>query len=115
MKRITTVILFIICAIQTMAQDPSFTQFFQKSPYVNPAYTGILNSKQIHTIVHYREQWMNVPIRFTTSLVSMDWRICQKNLGIGVIALQNIEGEGLLTSTDFSIPLAAHIRAGKRS
>ena len=51
---------------------------------------------------------MNVPIRFTTSLVSVDWRLCQKNLGIGVIALQNIEGEGLLTSTDFSIPLAAH-------
>ena len=23
-------------------QDPSFSQFFQKSPYVNPAYTGIL-------------------------------------------------------------------------
>ena len=45
----------------------------------------------------------------------MDWRICQKNLGIGVIALQNIEGEGLLTSTDFSIPLAAHVRVGKRS
>ena len=58
---------------------------------------------------------MNIPIRFTTSLVSMDWRICQKNLGIGVIALQNIEGEGLLTSTDFSIPLAYHVRVGKRS
>lgn len=115
MKRIAIIILFIMCGIQTMAQDPSFTQFFQKSPYVNPAYTGILNSKQIHIIAHYREQWMNVPIRFTTSLVSMDWRICQKNLGVGVIALQNIEGEGLLTSTDFSLPLAAHIRAGKRS
>ena len=86
-----------------MAQDPSFTQFFQKSPYVNPAYTGILNSKQIHTIAHYREQWMNVPIRFTTSLVS-GLEDLSKNLGVGVIALQNIEGEGLLTSTIFHYP-----------
>ena len=86
MKRITILIFFIICGIKSMAQDPSFTKFFQKRPYVNPAYTGILNSKQIHVIAHHREQWMNIPIRFTTSLVSMDWRICQKNLGIGVIA-----------------------------
>ncbi len=103
------------CVINTMSQSPSFTQFFQKSPFVNPAYTGILNSKQIHTIAHHREQWMHIPIRYTTSLVSADWRICQKNLGVGVIALQNIEGEGLLTSTDFSIPLAAHIAISKQS
>ncbi len=108
-------ILLMLLSVQTIAQDPSFSQFAQKSPYVNPAYTGILNSKQIHTILHQREQWLSVPIRYTSSLVSIDWRICQKNLGIGFIALQNVEGEGMLTSLDFSIPLAAHISLGKRS
>lgn len=99
----------LLACVEAMSQDPSFTQFFQKSSYVNPAYTGIYGGKEIHTIAHHREQWMNAPLKFTTSLLSADWRVCQKNLGIGVIVLQNIEGDGLLTSTDFSIPLAAHI------
>ena len=65
-----------------------------------------MGGPEIHTIVHHREQWMNIPIKYTTSLVSSDWRICQKNLGIGVIAMQNIEGEGLLKTNEISIPLA---------
>ena len=74
-------------------QDPSFSQFFQKSPYVNPAYTGILGGSEIHSIIHHRSQWTSIPIRFTSSLVSLDWRVCQKNLGVGLIVFQNTEGE----------------------
>ena len=90
-------------------QDPSFSQFFQKSPYVNPAYTGILGGSEIHSIIHHRSQWTSIPIRFTSSLVSLDWRVCQKNLGVGFIVFQNTEGEALYESTDISLPIAAHI------
>ena len=90
-------------------QDPSFSQFFQKSPYVNPAYTGILGGSEIHSIIHHRSQWTSIPIRFTSSLVSLDWRVCQKNLGVGLIVFQNTEGEALYESTDISLPIAAHI------
>lgn len=116
MKKETLILfVFLICCLSSYGQSPSFSQFFQKNPYVNPAYTGIMGGQEIHTIVHHREQWMNIPIKYTTSLLSSDWRICQKNLGIGVIALQNTEGEGLLKTNEISIPLASHINISKRS
>ncbi len=109
MRKIILIYFLSTIVLKSVAQDPTFSQFFQKNPYVNPAYTGIYGGKEIHTITHHREQWMQVPIRFSSSLVSIDWRICQKNLGVGLMALQNIQGEGKFTSTDFSIPIAAHI------
>ena len=99
-KKITIVFGFTMFCISSFGQSPSFSQFFQKNPYVNPAYTGIMGVEEIHTILHHREQWISVPLKYTTSLLSSDWRICQKNLGVGIIALQNIEGEGLLKTNE---------------
>ncbi|MGC6490733.1 MAG: PorP/SprF family type IX secretion system membrane protein [Flavobacteriales bacterium] len=107
------IFFFMLKACLVFGQDPSFSQFFQKNPYVNPAYTGILGGQEIHSIFHHRSQWTNVPIKFTTSLSSVDWRVCQKNLGIGIIVLQNIEGEGLLKLNEFSLPIAAHVPLSK--
>ena len=114
-KGILIVFGFLISCLSSFGQSPSFSQFFQKNPYVNPAYTGIMGGQEIHTIVHHREQWISVPIKYTTSLLSSDWRICQKNLGVGIIALQNIEGEGLLKTNEISFPLSSHINISKRS
>lgn len=106
--RVFGTILFILWSFKVLAQDPSFTQFHQKNPYINPAYAGITGGEQLHTLVQHRAQWTQLPTPYTTSLFVSDWRICQKNLGIGIIALQDQEGEGLLTSTNISIPIAAH-------
>lgn len=112
-KKYFIFIILMTPSLYSLAQAPSFSQFFQKSPYINPAYAGILGGEELHTIIHHREQWMNVPIRFSTSMISNDWRVCQKNLGIGIIILQNIEGEGLFKTTEVSFPLASHISISK--
>ena len=114
-KKITIVFGFTIFCLSSFGQSPSFSQFFQKNPYVNPAYTGIMGVEEIHTILHHREQWISVPLKYTTSLLSSDWRICQKNLGVGIIALQNIEGEGLLKTNEISFPISVHKGISKRS
>ena len=49
-KKITIVFGFTIFCLSSFGQSPSFSQFFQKNPYVNPAYTGIMGVEEIHTI-----------------------------------------------------------------
>lgn len=82
------------------AQDPEFTQFFAAPVYTNPAYAGInLNGR---VCMNYRNQWSSLPGTFRTFSGSYDQHFEHLGGGIGIVAMQDVSGQGLLSTTTLS-------------
>lgn len=79
------------------AQDPNFSQFYSNRIYMNPAYAGADPGMRFN--LNYRRLWASVPGRFQT--FSATWDIADYSLagGLGLIAVNSVEGEGKLRTT----------------
>lgn len=83
------------------AQDPEFTQFYAAPIYTNPAFAGTADCGG-RVVLNYRNQWPGLPGTFRTFAGSYDQHFDKIGGGIGVIAMQDVAGDGLLTTTSFS-------------
>lgn len=89
------------------AQDPEFTQFYAAPVYTNPAMAGTATCADERSaggrmVLNYRNQWPSLPGTFRTFAASFDQHIDGINGGIGLIAMRDIAGDGLLTTTAVS-------------
>ena len=80
-----------------LAQDPNFTQFYSNRIYMNPAYAGADPGMRLN--LNYRRLWASVPGQFQTFSATMDIADFNISGGIGLIALNSVEGEGKLRTT----------------
>src|SRR5437870_4254582 len=89
-----------LLAAELYAQDPTFSQFDPNQIYYNPAYTGY--KKEARVNVSYRNLWPNVPGKvfpspLSTYSITGDAYLSAHdkfNAGVGVFAMQDIEGQG---------------------
>jgi type IX secretion system PorP/SprF family membrane protein len=82
------------------AQDPEFSQFFAAPVYTNPAFAGAnLNGR---VSLNYRNQWSSLPGTFRTFSGAYDEHFDQIGGGIGIVAMQDVSGQGLLSTTTLS-------------
>ena len=96
------------------AQDPTYSQFNLNQLYYNPAYTGYQYGHQISAT--YRTLWPNVrgkkiPGPLSTYHAWFDGVVNLPKgmyLGLGAFAMQDVEGEGFLTTTSGGLSIAAH-------
>ncbi|MEI6766251.1 MAG: PorP/SprF family type IX secretion system membrane protein [Bacteroidota bacterium] len=107
--RKTGIIMILFCVLSGLsgfAQDPSFTQFYFNKLYFNPAFAGLSNGLEL-SLTH-REQWPNLPGKFSTSKFSADLDISGiRGLGgVGLNVIQDIEGEGSLKTLSVGIPIS---------
>jgi len=99
--------------ISSEAQDPGFSQFYASPLTLNPALTGKFDG-QYRVAGNYRDQWPEIPKAFTTSTISFDMGILRNKLsegdtwGIGVMAMTDKAGNGVLTSNYVSLSTAYH-------
>lgn len=99
----------------SFGQDPTYSQFNLNQLYYNPAYTGYHYGYQVTAT--YRTLWPNVrgkqfPGPLSTYHAWFDGFINIKNAfyaGVGVFAMQDIEGEGHLTTSSIGISYAQHL------
>ncbi len=88
------------------AQDPEFSQFYATPVYTNPALAG--TGKCYHeggggrASINYRNQWPSLPGSFTTTAFSFDQQYDAISGGIGLLVVNDVAGEGLLTSNSIS-------------
>ena len=88
------------------AQDPEFSQFYATPVYTNPALAGTV--KCYHeggggrASINYRNQWPSLPGSFTTTAFSFDQQYDAISGGIGLLVVNDVAGEGLLTSNSIS-------------
>lgn len=121
MKRIKSIYPLLILLQLTLlskwskAQDPTYSQYNLNQLYYNPAYTGYHYGYQVTAT--YRTLWPNVrgkqfPGPLSTYHGWADAFINIKNVyhaGIGLFAMQDVEGEGHLTTSSIGLSYAQHL------
>lgn len=86
----------LISCLKVLAQDPNFSQFYNNPVYYNPGMTAIDNGLKIRANV--RSLWTPIPGKFNTSVVSLESEVIS-NVGAGILAYTDVEGEGRLRTT----------------
>ena len=117
MKQLVFAILFLV-GLTLKAQDPSSSQFYFNQLNMNPAFAGL--NKGARMGATYRNQWVAIPGKFVNYNAWGDIYNPFFNGGVGFIASQDVEGEGLLKTTSIGIiqsyetmiPKIIKIRAG---
>lgn len=88
------------------AQDPEFSQFYASPVYTNPAMAGTgkcgLTGNGGRAVINYRNQWPSLRGTFVTTAFTVDQHFDQVNGGLGLMAVRDVAGEGLLTSSSLS-------------
>lgn len=82
---------------ELQAQDPQFTQFYANPIYLNPAFAGSARCPRV--VMAYRNQWPALSGSFVTYSASYDQYVPTISGGIGVIALRDEAGRGVLNTT----------------
>jgi len=105
MKKIVLFLLLLI-EINVQAQDPVSSQSYFNQLIVNPAFAGIKKNARVG--LDSRLQWTGIPGQFNTYNFWGDIYIptLKPNffpLSIGVVALEDVEGEGLLKTSSFGV------------
>lgn len=89
------------------AQDPAFSQLFNNRVYMNPSFTGLDQGHRLALAT--RTLWRNLPRNFNTHTLTYDFKPCAfPRIGLGVIAMQDVEGDGFLKSTEAGFIFAYH-------
>ena len=114
MRKIFSTLLLVLSFVSIVsAQDPNFSQFFASPLTLNPALTGKFDGL-FRVAGNYRNQWPTINNAFITKTVSADFHLLTNNLpdidrwGFGVLAVSDQNGNGALTTNQFSLSTAYH-------
>src|SRR5450432_138064 len=112
-KRPATLCLMLCFTFFVKAQDPHFSQFFSSPLTLNPALTGKFDGT-LRIAGNYRNQWPAFNNVYTTSTLSIDFPIMQKNIpendtwGLGILALTDKAEGGILTNNYLGVSMSYH-------
>lgn len=83
MKKIVIVMIMgFVWASSFAQQDPHFTQFFDNTLFINPAYAGSKDVLNITTI--HREQWVGFDGRPVSTTLSVHSPLSYRSIGVGI-------------------------------
>lgn len=98
-------IIFNLCTLLianfSMAQDPTFTQFYANPIYLNPAFAGSHGCPRF--ALNYRNEWPSLSGNYTTYSASYDRHIKGLAGGIGIMATHDQQGEGTIKTTTLNL------------
>lgn len=83
------------------AQDPEFTQFYANPLYLNPAFAGTARCPRVTT--NFRDQWPAISGTFVTYSAGYDQHIDALQGGIGLLVMNDRQGQGTINSTQASL------------
>jgi type IX secretion system PorP/SprF family membrane protein len=112
LKRYVLFLLGFLMLGAVQAQDPQFSQFYAAPLYLNPAFAGSALAPRI--TVNYRNQWPAVT-NYVTSMVGIDHYVEKYNSGIGLLLVNDNQGQGRIRSTDIGLQYAYQIQVGEQS
>ena len=114
MKKTACILLSSLCiCFFAKAQDPHFSQFFSSPLTLNPALTGKFDGT-LRVAGNYRNQWPAFNNVYTTSTLSVDFPIMQKQIpehdtwGLGILALTDKAAGGILTNNYIGVSTSYH-------
>ncbi|MBC3783692.1 PorP/SprF family type IX secretion system membrane protein [Spirosoma utsteinense] len=95
-----------------MAQDPQFTQFYAAPQYLNPAFAGSALAPRI--TANYRNQWPAIT-NYVTTMVGVDHYIEKFNSGVGLLIMNDNQGQGNIQSTEIGLQYAYQFQVSESS
>ena len=105
-------IAMLVWPLLMRGQDVHFSQFFAAPLLTNPAQTGNFDGS-VRVGGNYRDQWGSVTVPYRTFSTYVDAAIQPKKsvnrFGIGLVALNDQAGDGLLTTNKVYLNTAYHI------
>ncbi|MCO4806365.1 MAG: PorP/SprF family type IX secretion system membrane protein [Flavobacteriales bacterium] len=105
-------ILIILCALNSMAQDPQFTQFYAAPIYLNPGFAG--NTTQARATINYRNQWPAMPGKFISYAAAFDYNLDALNSGFAVALQQDRAGTAALRSSNIALHYSYTLRVSRK-
>lgn len=112
----------VLIAVQSNAQDPSFSQFFSSPLNINPALTANINADW-RAIANFRDQWIGPASPYVTGTLSYDQKLFQKKIpnvehygnifGIGGMLMYDRAMAGVVNSTYASANIAYRVKLNK--
>jgi len=95
------------------AQDPEFTQPLGTPVYFNPAFAGI--QQNLRAGLQFRDQWPGVSGSFVTLAAGADMGFPKINSGVGLMFMNDVAGDGSLTTNTINAYYAYEIKLGANS
>lgn len=112
-KIVLPLLILLLSAMDSFAQDPHFSQFFASPLTLNPALTGKFDGN-LRVAGNYRNQWPSFNNVYTTYTASVDFPIMKKHIpeldtwGVGILALKDQAGGNILTNNYISLSTSYH-------
>ena len=102
-------ISFVFMSYFLFSQDPNISNLHTFRTYINPGYVGFTDNLNVN--IGHRRQWLYVPRVLETSIMSANYHLGtgENGLGLGLIALNNREGEGYMTTNSVSGIIAKNL------
>lgn len=90
MKKILFISTLFICGLSFGQQDPHFTQYFDNTLHVNPAYAG--SSGMLSATAIHREQWVGFTGAPRSTTFSLHTPLNYRSVGLGLTAVNDMVG-----------------------
>lgn len=111
-KKYVLTLLALVLTRLAYAQDPQFTQFYAAPQYLNPAFAGSALAPRI--TANYRNQWPAIT-NYVTTMVGVDHYIDRFNSGVGLLIMNDNQGQGRIQSTEIGLQYAYQFQVGETS
>jgi type IX secretion system PorP/SprF family membrane protein len=105
-------LLLLLSGAKGWAQDPQFTQFYAAPQYLNPAFAG--SALAPRATINYRNQWPAIT-NYVTTVVGLDHFVTKLNSGIGLMLVNDSQGQGAITSTEIAGQYSFQFQVGEGS
>ncbi len=110
-KKISILLLGVVCSLSSLAQiDPQFSQFYASPLLVNPGYTGSVAEHRL--IFNGRIQWPSLPQAYQTMAFSYDFWRPELRSGFGIFVMTDKAGSGGLRYTTARFNYSYKVRMG---
>jgi type IX secretion system PorP/SprF family membrane protein len=100
MRKLLIISLILMLQVGLKAQDPQFSQFYNTSLMINPAYVG--GTECYRAGINARTQWLGLQTAYNTTLAYMDFNYADYNSGLGFMALYDQSGIAKLNNIELS-------------
>jgi type IX secretion system PorP/SprF family membrane protein len=112
MKKIAILSFLLVLSSSSMAQDPTFTQFYANPLYLNPALAGSHGCPRFAS--NYRNEWPNLSGNYVTYSVSYDQYFKNISGGFGVLATHDQQGQGTINTSMLGLIYSYHLPLGRK-
>jgi type IX secretion system PorP/SprF family membrane protein len=98
--------------LTSLAQDPTFTQFYANPLYLNPALAGSYGCSRF--ALNYRNQWPQLSGNYLTYSASYDQYFKNISGGFGVLATHDQQGQGTISTSMFGLIYSYHLKLSRK-